>query len=136
MMEFTLGEIKVFLIVLKKVKEKQISNEGLCANIRENCKKVFASHYSNHIHEYRVLRILSEFYMDKAVQGWEFYSGYWTWPINHPIHSSPEKAYSDSRLFSTMYEGEYGRRRLELLDRMINLVQEDLKKIEADNESK
>ncbi len=57
--------------------------------------------------------------MDTVVETWEYYSGNLVYPI-----AGSKDAYAAAVCDRTMYEGEYGRRRIELA----NLIADELEK--------
>lgn len=72
--------------------------------------------------------------LKKALHGWkygqlEYDCGCIGYVIKSPINGlSPEQAYNIAQRMGTMYIGEYGRRRLELAQRCIDVINQELAK--------
>lgn len=63
--------------------------------------------------------------MCAACEGWGHYSGDESYPISHPVFG-PETGFTCAVDEHDMYEGEYGRRRLELAQRMLDVIEKEL----------
>lgn len=94
--------------VLKKIKEDPVLSIGICGNY----KRVIAESYA--------VDSLMKFNecMEQACKNWVYFSGSTLFPIKCE-GLQPTFAYELRRKWT----GEYGRRRMELLDRMIDIAE-------------
>lgn len=93
---------------------------GICNVISESTKRyIIESDINNYDLDY-IVGIMRD-----ACIGWEHYSGNDIYPIDHPIDTSDD-GYINERRNLSLYTGEYGRRRLELAQRMIGIIKKRL----------
>ncbi|QDP66048.1 MAG: hypothetical protein Unbinned4336contig1000_13 [Prokaryotic dsDNA virus sp.] len=95
--------------VLKRIKEDTVLSIGICGN------------YKRIAYEHELPDSLDEFdeCMVAACEGWVYFSGNWMFPI---AYEGLREA--DAYELRHKWTGEYGRRRMELLDRMIGIAED------------
>ncbi len=64
-----------------------------------------------------------------SYESWPKWSGSWFYPVPSIDQSSPDQAFCGAELYGTMYKGEYGSLRLELVDHMIEWISQNNKDI-------
>jgi hypothetical protein len=101
---------------------------GICGHVAKQLRNRGITRYG----EYSKFRELFYDILSQACQDWEYYSGSSTYPIQGIDRNAADEYCST--LPGQFFDGEYGRRRLELLDRTIEVLKVALAPLKLKNE--
>lgn len=103
------------------------SRNAICATVLNHILKVCGT---CDIGDGLACRELFDSLMIRACVDWEYYSGDKLYPIQHPDSNIHQTEYDSNAGYwfyrsESFYTGEYGRRRLELVQRMLDILKTD-----------
>lgn len=116
----------VVLGFLEDIKERPVGFHGICFNLNRKLDEFEADREGIH-----GLWVLMMWVADELPQTWEHYSGSYVHPVPGVRGMSPREAYSHHVQTRTLWEGEYGKLRKDLLDYQIAWVKSQISRMEV-----